>query len=252
MSDPHVDALYYFVKHFDTVDYAGAEALEYETPGFTVRIAEGRADVAMTSHHATADRARKEVEPLLRALELTTALEFGPGQFEFVYDTAKIVDRASTPETFGVVATSSFAIEIADAHIRRSKYPDPPPPSIAVDEVVAQMFECFRQYRASRRRLPDAANFCLTALEKSGGGRSGAATRFAVAKTVLNKAGQLADEKGGNEARKAKGAGAEFTAAERQWLEEAMKRLILRAAEIAGNPSASLPQITMADLPPLP
>jgi hypothetical protein len=37
---------------------------------------------------------------------------------------------------------------------------------------------------------------------------------------VLNKVGELAGEKGGTEARKAKGAETEFTAAERQWLEE--------------------------------
>jgi hypothetical protein len=73
-----------------------------------------------------------------------------------------------------------------------------------------------------------------------------------VSKKVLNKVSELAAERGGNEARKAKGAEAEFTAAEREWLEETMKRLIFRAAEIAGGPPAPLPHITMADLPRLP
>ena len=203
----------------------------------------------MKSDHVTADSARMEVEPFLRAWGLTAALELGPGQFEFVYDRSKVVNRASIPATRLVEGSCSCAIEITEA--RPSKYPDPPPSGIAIDEVVAQMSECYSQYRRSRRTFPDAANTCLTWLEKSGGGRSGAATRFAVAKTVLNKVGELAGEKGGTEARKAKGAGTEFTAAERQWLEEAIKRLILRAGEIAGNPSARLRQITMADLPPL-
>ena len=247
MNDPRVEALYYLVKHSDSVDYASAEPIERETPAYTVRIADGRAEIVMKSDHVTADSARMEVEPFLRAWELTAALELGPGQFEFVYDRSKVVNRA-IPATRLVEASWSVAIETAEA--RPSKYPDPPPSGIAIDEVVAQMSECYSQYRRSRRTLPDAANTCLTWLEKSGGGRSRAATRFAVAKTVLNKVGELAGEKGGTEARKAKGAGTEFTAAERQWLEQAIKRLILRAGEIAGNPSARFPQITMADLPP--
>ena len=53
------------------------------------------------------------------------------------------------------------------------------------------------------------------------------------------------------DARKGKAAHAEFTALKRTWLEEAMKVLIRRAAELAGAPSISHPQITMSDLPPL-
>jgi hypothetical protein len=91
----------------------------------------------------------------------------------------------------------------------------------------------------------------LTALEINAGGRKAAARRYGVAAPILSKLGDLAANKGGNEARKASGAEVEFNPAERQWLEETMKRLILRAGEVAGNPSASLPQIRMADLPPL-
>jgi hypothetical protein len=103
-----------------------------------------------------------------------------------------------------------------------------------------------------RRTLGTAANFCLTALEHySGGDRSAAAGRYSISKPVLNKLADLAAEKGGDEARKAGGANTPFTDAERRWLEEAMKRLILRAGEVATNPSTQLPQITMKDLPSL-
>ena len=67
----------------------------------------------------------------------------------------------------------------------------------------------------------------------------------------MNTLGGLADAKGGEEARKARGASKPFTGAERQWLEETMKRLIWRAAEIAGDPNALPQQITMAELPSL-
>ena len=104
----------------------------------------------------------------------------------------------------------------------------------------------------SRPSLGDAANYCLTELEKAAGGRKGghregAARRYSLEKKILDKIGELADGKGGSEARKAKGAEAEFSGAERQWLEEAMKRLIVRAAEVAGDPSASHQTITMGE-----
>jgi hypothetical protein len=114
------------------------------------------------------------------------------------------------------------------------------------------MFERFRLYRARGTTLADAANFCLTVLEGPAGGRKDTARRYTISETVLRTLGELAASKGGNEARKAKGAQAQFTPAERQWLEKAIKRLILRAADVACNPSASLPQITIADLPRLP
>jgi hypothetical protein len=106
-------------------------------------------------------------------------------------------------------------------------------------------------------RLGDAANFCLTVLEEysgaSKGKRRAASGRYYVAKRVLDTLGTLADEKGRDQARKARGANTPFTAAEREWLEKTMSCLILRAAEGAGRKSsAPLPQITMASLPPLP
>jgi hypothetical protein len=56
MSDFHVEALYYILRHIECVDYLGAEPLEHEELGFTVRIAEGRADIAMKSHHTTTEK----------------------------------------------------------------------------------------------------------------------------------------------------------------------------------------------------
>jgi hypothetical protein len=115
------------------------------------------------------------------------------------------------------------------------------------------MFDRYRRYHEDTATLADADYFCLTVLEmySSPRGRAGAAGYYAVAKPVLDKLGELTANKGGNEARKATGANTEFTTGERHWIEEAMKALILRAAEIAGGPSAPRHQITMANLPTL-
>jgi hypothetical protein len=91
---------------------------------------------------------------------------------------------------------------------------------------------------------------CLMVPEMNAGGRS-AAQRYSVATTVLGTLGRLAGSKGGKEARKGPGAQSDFTAAERIWLEEAIKLLVRRAAEVAHDPTVSRPQITMAELPSL-
>jgi hypothetical protein len=115
------------------------------------------------------------------------------------------------------------------------------------------MFAIYCRYRAGRTQLGVAADFCRAALEWRSGAtrerRAAAARRYHVERDVLDTLGTLADEKGGDEARKFKGAQAPYTAAEREWLEETMKKLILRAAEVAGNPTASLCKITMAHCP---
>jgi hypothetical protein len=255
VNDPHIEALHYRVRHAAHIDYDKAGPLDHDTAGFTIRIQNGRAEVTMKSHHATVDAARAEVEPFLRAWELTAALEFGPGEFELAYQRAAIVDRNPPPQANinGVLhaEVGNFtSTATGTIHVGRSKYPDPPL-GIARDADVDLMFDRVCRYRAGTTTLADAANLCLTVLQLTAGGRPAAARRYSIAKTVLNRLGDLAATKGGNEARKAKGAQVEFTAAEKRWLEETMKRLIRRASEVAGDPSALLPQITMADLPSL-
>jgi hypothetical protein len=249
MSDPRVEALYYTLKRSSSVDYADAGPLYHETPGFTVRVEDGRAEVKMKSHHAAVETARAEVEPFLVAWEIKDALEFAPGHFGFVYNRANIID--GTVPLRLVTVDHPLLIEINADHISRSKYPDPPLANVASDSTVEQMFREYCLYRGNGTKLGHAANFCLTVLQTTANGLKGAAKRYAISETVLRKIGDLAANKGGSEARKARGAKADFTAAERGWLERAIKCLIWRAAEVAGNPSAPLPQITMGDLPPL-
>ena len=53
------------------------------------------------------------------------------------------------------------------------------------------------------------------------------------------------------EARKGLGRPHEFTADERNWIDQTTKRLIRRAAQVAYDPNAAAEQITMASLPKL-
>ena len=253
MNDPHVEALHYRLKHSDGVDYTKAKPLEHQEPGFSIRIDKGRADISMTSHYATAQAARDEVEPFLRAWELSAALNAAPGEIQFDYEKASIVDRKPSPGVAIQGEAAMIAVTGMQAHatVGRGKYPDPPA-GLLCDPDVDLMFDRFCRYRTGRTTLADAAYFCLTVLERSAGDRSAAVQRYSVAATVLGNLGRLAGKKGGKEARKSIGAQSDFSGAERTWLEEAMKLLIRRAAEVAHDPAASRSQITMAELPSLP
>ena len=110
--------------------------------------------------------------------------------------------------------------------------------------------DCYRAYHSNRRTLADAAYFSLTVLERAAGKRKNAATRFAIDEQVLRKIGELTGQKGGIDARKAKGTVAEFTPNERAWLEQSLKVMLRRCAEVA-NSSGPHRVIGMSDLPPL-
>ena len=68
---------------------------------------------------------------------------------------------------------------------------------------------------------------------------------------MINKLGELADRKGGPHARKYKGYRSPYTEIEHAWLEAILKKVIRRAAEVAYDPNAARPLITMDD-PDLP
>jgi hypothetical protein len=253
MNDPHVEALHYVVEHGDDVEYEKAPPLEHDTSDFVVRIENNRVRVTLISHYPTEADARAAVEPILRAWEIRTALEFGPGRFGFKFARSEIVDRQASAGAHVLMAGAGRLTAtgmVVRLRVGRSKYPDPPT-DFAGDISVEYMFERYRLYFGGGTTLADAANFCLTVLETSAGGRTGAGKRYAIAKKVLSKLGELAAKKGGNEARKADGAQVAFSATERHWLEETMKRIILRAGEVAADPSVARPQIAMSNLPPL-
>jgi hypothetical protein len=257
MNDPHVESLLYRIEYANDVDYVKAPPLEHQEPGFNIRIENARAQIDMRDHYAAVQEARAAVEPFLRAWELAAALKFGPAKWGFVYDCANVIDRNPTPGAHhldigaALIGISGMGVNL---HVSRASYP-PPPAGLARDAAVDLMFDRYCMYCEGRTTLPDAANYCLTVLELSAGSRKAAriaaSRRFAVALPVLKKLGELAASKGGKEARKADAAHAEFTPTERDWLTKVIPVIIQRAAEVAFDPNASRPQITMTDLPAL-
>jgi hypothetical protein len=251
MNDPHVKSLFYRIKHSDNIDYDKAPLLELPEPKFTIHIEYESARIDMRDHYAAVQDARDVVEPFLRLWELTAALNRNPGEWEFVYDRANVIDRNPTE---GVVSPAHVSVSDAvyPPSIQSSHQSYPPPPvGMARDAAVDFMFYRYCMWREGRTTLTDAANCCLTMLEFQAGNRMTASHRYGVSSKVLNKLGLLLATKGGiTEARKGKAAHANFTPAERQWITKLIPILIRRAAEVAFDPAAR-PEITMADLPPL-
>jgi hypothetical protein len=253
MNDPHVEALYYAVKHGDHVDYSKAAPLDHEELGFNIHIADERAQITMKRHFPSLAEARAAVEPFLRAWELDMGLRYGPRALNFEYEHGQVIDRKPTPGVHAIVAkpiNMETTFYPATLTVGFTTFP-PPPSGMSSNALVDLMYARYVLCRDGRTTLADAANYCLTCLVMDAGGRRGAASKFSVAKKVLDTLGQLCATRGGAAARKAAGAATDFTAPEAQWLEAAMTAVIRRASEVASDAGAARSQITMADLPPV-
>ena len=256
MNDPHVVALNYKIEHHSSVDYDGASPLDHSEEAFEVHVERNNVRFAMKRHYATKSEALKAVEGYIRAWEHLAALQYGPNEFKLVFDGAEIEDRDPTP---GVVHASAKPIHVkvslgeATGHVSRGAYPRPPSTRMEFSPDVKLMFDRYVGYRARRGYLTDMANFCLTILEKSVQAkkerRKAAAKHYDIEYMVLDEIGRLCSEKGGAEARKAQGVDQDLNGQERQFLEEVVKAIIRRAAEVAGDPNGSRDTIELSDFP---
>lgn len=251
MNDPHVSALLYRVKHDETVSYEKAKPLEYETDSFKVSVKDHEARFEMKEHFPEAEQAREVIEPFIRQWEFTTSLDQNPGEFELVFLDAVVEDRKPTP---GVVHLQGMAVACAigsvSAIVGKSAYPQPPT-DVAMNADVEAMALRYSRYREGKDTLAGMAYFCLTVLEQAAGGRPAIPGMFGISRSVTDKLGHLTGEKGGAEARKGRGRSHEFTADERNWIDQTIKRLIRRVAEVAHDPDAAAQQITLGGLPKL-
>jgi len=241
------------------VTFRGTAApVEEATEGFAARLVDGVLAVEPVEHHAFVESARATVEPFLRAWEIHHALWAGKPEFHFDYHSAEIVDRDPPPLEPGgrraqeVVLGTAVETDVALAlQVIRTSYPLPPR-GFAADPDVETLWLRWSGYRAGREPLPAMAYFCLTVL-KMHGRLSGAVQRFGISRNVLGKLSYLASHRGDRaSARKADAATTPLSDEERAWLEEAIKKIIIRAGEVAADPAGTRPALTMNDLPPLP
>lgn len=256
MNDPHVKSLHYRVIHSAYVDYEKAKPLIIEEDYFIVKINPQEAIFEMKAHFKTREAARELVESYLRRWELLIGLDHDPGDLNFSFQHAEVIDRNPTDTNTIFINPHSLyhSQTIMDAilHVSREAFP-PPPRKFALSPDVEIMYTRYRAYREGKENLLSMAYMCLTILEASAGSRDYAAKKYAIAKTVLNKLGELCSEKGApHEARKYPNKNGTFkpiSDPEKEWITQVIKAFIRRLGEYAHDQTAILTQLTMSNFP---
>ena len=259
MNDPKVVALIYRVEHANSVSYEQAPPLRYsDSPEFDLTVEDNTARFELKKLYATEDEALEAVEPFVKHWEFESTLQWGPSNFSLRYTEAEIIDRNPAPSepgagNAGISVILSSITATGGVLLLNPHYP-PPPSGGSVDpddDAVIKMKRRHDEYRLRRAKLPATAYFCVTVLEEKYGGRKEAAKKCGISKKVIDKIATLATAKGGADARKAAGADDEYTDQERRFLNQAVRKIIWRAAQVAADDSQNIPQITMASLPKL-
>ena len=254
MRDPHVQVMNYEVGSGEGISYRDPEPISFSNHLGTFDLRDKKLRISPTEHFSDEDEARRAVEPFLRAWEIEADLNSNVGMIRFKFERAELVDRDPPPPGSSQViqvkvASMALVGGSVSFHLTCKKYPQPPKTFRATTEI-QHAYRRWIGFRSGKEPLQSMAYFVLTLLESAAGGRQGAARSFQIDVAVLRTIGQLSSTKGDeNTARKA-GPGIQFqelSGAERQWLEEAVRRVIHRLGEHASG--APLALISITDLP---
>ena len=256
MNDPQVVALVYRIKHGEQIDYSRARPFQQEEPTFRLSVKDGLVRFEFTEHYPTIGAAENAIDAYISAWEFDAQLRRGPDSFRLALDRTKseLIDRnpgtgAGHSRFPAGTAEGSFDVNLITCP---AEYPKPAP-GLAVNLDAVRMHRRFMAYRRGSDTLPAVANFCVTVLEGPVGQkdkRKKASGKYGIDREVLDKVACLADAKGGpDEARKSKGIDHPLSAAERKFLEAALKAVIRRTAELENAPVEGLPKIRMSNLP---
>jgi hypothetical protein len=254
MRDPHVERLFFEIGAGEGTSYRNPPPLCFSNALGEFKATDGLLVVEPLDHFASKTDARTVIEPFLRSWEIETDLTAGIGTIRFRFKRAETIDRdppasgsSRTIELEGAVLAASGLT--ASLHVTRAFYPAPPKQFRSSAEVEAA-YRRWRNVKAAREPLQSMAYFLLTLLESGAGGRRQAAGTFSIDVEVLKAIGHLSSKKGDlMTARKVprKPPLRELTGPERTWLDEAIKRIIVRLGERASG--APMKRLAMSDLP---
>ena len=256
MNDPHVEVLLYSLIHGKSHDYSKAERLSIDEPGFQILVENEEVRFEFKDHYSTEKEARKAVKDYIHNWEFGACLKGGSDSFKLKFIKAVRVDRQPTP---GVITADAEHLRVvgsiseAVGTVGHPKYPSPPPAVNFNCPDVQTIYQRYMGYRQGNEPLASMAYFCLTFLEslsrQNNSRRKASAKKYQIGIAVLNKIAMLSSIKGGQGARKAVGSDKDFTNWERTFLEQSLKRIILRVAEKAHSPNKTFQKITLSELP---
>lgn len=277
MNDPHVVSLTYRVRHSDTVDFDKAPPRSVDRVSFRITLDAYKAKVEMVDHFASAEEARRVVDPYLRAWQFEADLHDPSDAFRFIYESAEVVDRSPPPSgepIVGAIAQTAASARVqayATIHASKGKWPQPPQDLELSFDADAMRRRWVRHWVKQGEPLLAAAYWALTMLEAAPGvatasmrpaskptrrrskKRLNASAFFNIEYGVLDKLGDLVSTRGGDdEGRKAEGRTAPLSPAEKEWVKAAFRAIVRRVAEREHHQGPPPQQLTMSDLPPSP
>ena len=253
MNDPHVVALIYHIEHDNSVNYEKTRPLVRDELAFRVKVKDEKVCFKLRKHYATESEARQSIDEYIRVWELDAGLRHGYDYFELKFDRAKIVDRNPTPGEIDLSATFTAGIPTTSATLTVAPLDYPAPPlGLSIDADVQTMYDRYMNHLRGHESLASMAYFCFSTISYIAKTQKIPANQYyQISKKVLNRVSRLSSTKGGRlGARKREGIDEDLTEQERRFLKEAVKKMIYRAAEKANDPTKSLSQITLNDLPP--
>lgn len=268
MNDPHVERLRYRLN-VDSSQFSleNPQPLCQEFDGFLIRLEDEILTVEMKEHHASIQSAKEKVEEFIKDWRIYAALDFDWDILKFEYESADVIDRKASPKLPG--QTTGHANLTRPMHIievtgtvhplKLSGYPALPTRFRSTPDVETMWFR-YQHHLQDKETYQSLGYFCLSLMQLSTGVSRGARDRasrmYRIGRDVLDKLGEITSEKGTQrDARKLDSNSTliSLTDVERGWIREAVKMLVRRKGEHDFDPlaSASLKQITMADLPKL-
>lgn len=251
MPEPLVSTLMYRPVVPIEADYSQAPPLEAETERVILHLTCERLVVRLKSGPLPESDARAVADEALRAWEVSIGLLHAPGHLSFRFDRA-VPEGPTGPQSANGSPEETILLsdEVVPPTVH-DRYPEPPH-RFRLSPEADMMYQRYRIYRDGRESLTGAADWCLTVLETSARGRAEAADRYRIDPKVLRKLRELCGQRGVIDGRHLRNGVPPLKPGEREWVRALIRRLILRAGEVAFDPVGKLPVLGMTDLPPLP
>jgi len=250
MRDPHVETLYYTISSHEGISYKDPEPIRFSNHLAKFDLADGSLAVKPVEHFADEDTARQAVEPYLTSWEMNSDLTKDIGGIRFHFERSEIIDRdPPKPGESVTIRPQAGSVMIMGAevklHVKRKEYPQPPL-AFSTTPAVEMGYRRWIRFREGKASLQSMSFFVLTLIQDAAGGRKKAASIFKIEKSILDNIGELSSTKGDRDtARKAAAASVELTPAEKQWLEDATRKLIYRMGQHASG--TTFDEITLSD-----
>jgi hypothetical protein len=200
---------YEFRSLEDRHDFSQAAAWEGDLGGFRCRLDQGTLEARPRAHYANVDSARHALERHLRAWELWSELN-NIIRVEFLYKSAQVVDRRSTPDSVSVAVDAEAAEVVVvanDATVKlgHGEYPAPPSMDLVTSPLVEELLGWVRDLREGRQRMLVLTYLFFTRLKYEYNDEIHAAAALRVSRKVLVTLRKLAGKNDPSERRKVEG-----------------------------------------------